>query len=136
MSAGLAEARLNLNKLIEERKEAASELARLQEKHDETEHDTPLGSTAIGGSSKRKFAAAGFDNNGPSAMDTTYTTSSSSADTALVSSPSQPPARLALQQRIERIKEDIECKSVQINEIQTMVIEGDQGAILTVVSRA
>ena len=34
--------------------------------------------------------------------------------------------RVELERRIERIKEEIEMKNVQINEIQQMVIEGDQ----------
>ena len=36
-------------------------------------------------------------------------------------------SRAQLEQRIERLAEDIECKSIQINTIQQMVIEGDQG---------
>ena len=39
-------------------------------------------------------------------------------------------SRHQLEQRIERIKEDIECKNVQITEIQQMVLEGDQGLFL------
>lgn len=105
LSVNLAEARINLNKLIEERKESAAELARLEEKLNEL-HDEN------GPSRKRKF----FKNN---EFDVTYKQGDNADDDEM--------SRATLESRIERIKEDIECKTVQINEIQQTVIEGDQG---------
>lgn len=102
----ISEARLNLGKLIEERKESAAELARLEEKLT-TMHEA--GESDMDGESrqpamKRKFAAT--DNAFDSDED-----------------------RAHLRARIDRLKEDIECKSIQINDIQQMVLEGDQGKI-------
>lgn len=115
LSVGLAEARINLNNLLAERKETAAELAKLQEElnakfnSSNDESMPPPASLSI----KRKF-----DN------DATYIAGSASS-CGLEDEETQL-NRLQLEQRIERIKEDIEMKSVQINEIQQMVIEGDQ----------
>ncbi len=103
LSVNLAEARINLNKLIEERKESAAELARLEEKMNELDDEN-------GPSRKRKFK---------NEFDMGYKQSDNADDEEM--------SRSTLESRIERIKEDIECKTVQINEIQQTVIEGDQG---------
>ena len=119
LSVGLAEARINLNKLIEERKESAAELARLQEKLNELNEDHSCGQPAV----KRKYLG--------SEMDSTYIANKDPEEDNLnsISSPFKS-SRHQLEQRIERIKEDIECKNVQITEIQQMVLEGDQGLFL------
>ena len=113
MSVGLAEARINLNKLIEERKETAAELARLQDKLGEYAGIDEQGVQAV----KRKYLNVD--------MDSTYCKPHLDIDEDCQASPSKM-SRHQLQQRIERIKEEIECKNIQINDIQQMVIEGDQ----------
>ncbi len=110
-----AEARINLNKLLEERKETAAELTKLQDRL------TDIGVAEEPPSKQRKCVD----------MDSTYVTSNCSKELdeeagATGNSPSKM-NRIQLVQRIERIKEEIECKNVQINELQQMVIEADQG---------
>lgn len=95
LSVDIAVARINLNNLIEERKESAAELKRLQEKLQELEdfaNEEP--------GTKRKQISNFSDEE--------------------FESPIQ------LEEKIERLKEDIEGKSLQINEIQQMVIDGEQ----------
>jgi kinesin family protein 4/21/27 len=114
LSVGLAEARINLNILLAERKETAAELAKLQEELNKFDELMPPPKQP----SKRKFDT-----------DTTYIAGSSvgsSISSNCLEDDENQLNRLQLEQRIERIKEDIEMKSVQINEIQQMVIEGDQ----------
>jgi kinesin family protein 4/21/27 len=121
LSVGLAEARINLNKLIEERKESAAELARLQEKLNEINDDQSSGQPAV----KRKYLGA--------EMDSTYIANKDFDEDALnsMASPCKS-SKHQLELRIERIKEDIECKNVQITEIQQMVLEGDQGIFINI----
>jgi kinesin family member 4 len=113
LSVGLAEARINLNNLLAERKETAAELAKLQEELNKFDELMPPPQQP----SKRKFDT-----------DTTYIAGSSVGNSSsnCVDDEENQLNKLQLEQRIERIKEDIEMKSVQINEIQQMVIEGDQ----------
>ena len=103
LSVGLAEARLNLNKLIEERKDTAAELQRLTAELAQVSDDEDAAPP------KRKMFKE--EDNGATPTDEESSGS----------------AKKQIQTRIERLKEDIECKNVQINEIQQMVIEGDQG---------
>ncbi len=110
VSAGLAEAQINLNKLIQERRESAAELAQLKKELSDINED-------YGASSSKRNKTVHHN------MDSTYVASRdddyiSDAKSALKSE---------IEQKIERTEEDIECKNVQINEIQQMVIEGDQG---------
>ena len=108
LSVNLAEARINLNTLIAERKETAAELAKLQEeltRMDQEDKSMPP--------PKRKFD-----------IDATYIAGANDANNT--DDQESQLQRLQLEQQIERIKEDIECKNIQINEVQQMVIEGDQ----------
>ena len=112
VSAGLAEAQINLNKLIQERRESAAELAQL------TKELADMGDECGASASKR---------NKPSiqhSMDSTYVASKEERGNEDDAKSSY---RSELEEKIVRIEEDIECKNVQINEIQQMVIEGDQG---------
>jgi len=110
LSVGLAEARINLNTLIAERKETAAELAKLQDDLARMEQEAK---NQCMPPPKRKFD-----------IDATYIAGSSSNNN--LEDEETELHRLQTEQRIERIKEDIECKNLQINEIQQMVIEGDQ----------
>ena len=115
LSVGLAEARINLNTLIAERKETAAELAKLQDELAKMEQETKTSQSMP--PPKRKFD-----------IDATYIAGSGGGggnNTNLEDEETEL-QRLQIEQRIERIKEDIECKNLQINEIQQMVIEGDQ----------
>jgi kinesin family protein 4/21/27 len=113
LSVNIAEARMNLNKLIEERKESAAELTKLEEKLNEIDDEL----TNPPKNKERKFE-----------MDSTYIAGANTPnDIDLCDEEALVRDRQELEQRIERLKEDIECKNVQINEIQQMVIEGDQG---------
>ena len=103
LSVGLAEARLNLNKLIEERKDTAAELHRLTAELAQISDDEDAAPP------KRKL----FKEEDNGATPTHEETSGS--------------AKKQIQTRIERLKEDIECKNIQIKQIQQMLIEGDQG---------
>lgn len=109
LSVGLAEARLNLAKLIEERKESSIELIQLTEKLDRygQENDVPY--------KQRKL--------GNVELDSTYVASTADEE----DSEERKKKRDELAKRIERTKEEIEMKNVQINELQAMVIEGDAG---------
>jgi hypothetical protein len=109
LSVNIAEARINLQKMLDERKEAASELARLtKELYDlEDEISRPV--------MKRPRAVG---------LDSTYI---AGANNDAEEDQEKVQARLDLEDRIERLKEDIECKNIQINEAQQTVIEGDQG---------
>lgn len=103
LSVSIAEARINLSKLLEERKENAADLARLTDKLNRlNEAENSMSRN------KRKYTEndteEGEDNNESS--------------------------KTELMQRIQRLNEEIECKSLQINEIQQMVIDGEQGGAL------
>lgn len=108
LSVNIAEARLNLTKLMDERKESAAELARLEEKlavlADLSDSDQGTDGETRHPAHKRKFGAAAA----AAAVDDEFED------------------RAQLRARIERLREDIECKSIQINDIQQMVLEGDQ----------
>jgi kinesin family member 4 len=122
LSVGLAEARINLNKLIDERKECAVELARLNDKLTELNTENPLMPLVPLAKRKNLESDAG---NTPGCMDSTYI-----ARPAIATNMDDDEAHINkahIQQRIERIAEEIEGKNVQINEIQQMVIEGDAG---------
>jgi hypothetical protein len=114
LSVSIAEAKLNLTKLIEERKESALELAKCEEKlaldaggsNDEDAAECDEGPPAC---KRRYLHCDGGDN---------------SQDDEQENAGKSGRARLAA--RIARIKEDIECKSIQINDIQQMILEGDQ----------
>ena len=112
ISVGLAEGRLTLSKLIDERKDLAGELTRLQEKYREanSNDDEPP--------SKMK--------RDEKILDTTYLTRLNDGGNINETSDEF----RDLRDKIENIKCDIECKNTQINEIQQMVIEGDQGKFL------
>ena len=116
LSVSLAEARINLNRLIEERKESGAELTKLAEKLEEMKSEE----MGVGPAKRNKVS---YD------MDATYI-AGSRADSAHASANEEEggsSGRVKLEQQIERLREEIECKSVQINEIQQMVIEGDLG---------
>jgi hypothetical protein len=106
--------------LIEERKESAAELARLQENLIESNEDQLNGQPPV----KRKYLEA--------EMDSTYIANKDPEDDTLnsISNPCKS-AKHQLEQSIERFKEDIECKNVQITEIQQMILEGDQGIFIS-----
>jgi len=109
ISVGLAEGRQTLTKLIEERKDLAGELTKLQDKYKELQNNSN-------------------DDEPPSKLD-----KAEAANTTYFARPnnltmieSSEEIR-ELKNKIDGIKCDIECKNTQINEIQQMVIEGDQG---------
>ncbi len=105
LSVGLAEARANLAKLIEERKESGAELVCLTDKLE------ALGERECGGNAKQRRVD----------MDSTYMASTcDEEDGGEVKIRKE-----KLEKQIERVKEEIEMKNVQINELQSMVIEGD-----------
>jgi hypothetical protein len=113
VSVGLAEGRATLTKLIDERKELAVELTRLQAKYkslDPHGHDVPP-------PSKMMRREATYN------LDTTYVASNNDQYEICESNES---SLDYLQERVNSIKNEIECKSTQINEIQQMIIEGDQ----------
>lgn len=121
-SVALAEARINLNKLIEARKESAAELARLTERFNEMVDDDDFCKPTS--SKLPKYTD----------MDATYV--AGSRFTPSISTPSMSNdqsdeyeinqlTRGQIEQRIIRLKEDIECKNIQITEAQQTVIEGD-----------
>jgi hypothetical protein len=121
LSVDLAETRINLNKLIDERKECAAELAKLNEKIKELNTENPL----MGPLVKRKNQESDAGNT-PGCMDSTY-----SVRPAIAIHKDDDEAQMNkahIQQRIERVPEEIESKNVQISEIQLMVIEGDRRA--------
>jgi hypothetical protein len=118
LSVNIAEARINLQKMLDERKEAASELAKLTKEladMDDLDMSQPL--------AKRPRAPQTFS------LDSTYIAGAASAvsPAKYEEDESKVQARLELEDRICRLNEDIECKNIQINEAQQTVIEGDQG---------
>ncbi len=115
MSVSLAEGRLTLSKLIEERKELAVELARLQSKHKSLDPHCQEASPP----SKVMKREISYD------LDTTYVANNSGGPCD--GTEANEDSVSYLRQRIQHIKNEIECKNTQINEIQQMVIEGDQG---------
>lgn len=115
LSVGLAEARINLTKLIEERKESSADLITLTEKLEQLNENVGKSGSMYPPIKQRKHGNAD--------MDSTYITSTCDEE----DSEEVKKNRNELEKRIERIKEEIEMKNVQINEIQSMVIEGDQG---------
>ena len=124
LSVNLAEARINLNKLIEERKETAAELNKLTDKLNKEFGSAPMSDDASlmpppPVPAKRRFL--GGD------MDSTYR-AYPSAD-SVGASGEETESRGQLEQKIQQLKEEIECKTIQINDIQQMVIEGDQGKL-------
>ena len=96
-------------KLIEERKELAGELTKLQEKHKD------LQSNSNEDEPPNKLNKRGE-------MDTTYFARPNNV--TMIESNEE---IKDLKAKIDAIKCDIECKNTQINDIQQMVIEGDQG---------
>jgi kinesin family protein 4/21/27 len=116
LSVGLAEARINLNRLIEERKESGAELTKLAEKLEEMKSEE-MG----GGGAPAKRNKPSYD------MDATYIAGSRAVEASANEEEGGSSGRAKLEQQIERLREEIECKNVQINEIQQMVIEGDLG---------
>jgi len=102
----LAEARANLAKLIEERKESAAELVILGERLD------ALCERESGGAAAKQRRVD---------MDSTYVASTCDEE----EDGEAKKRRGELERQIERTKEEIEMKNVQINELQSMVIEGD-----------
>ena len=126
LSVNLAEARINLNKLIDERKESAAELAKLTEKltkeygSSSSDDASSMMPPPPAPAAKRSRFLASSD------MDTTYIAyPSASGDSTCTGEEVE--SRGQLEQKIEQLKEEIECKTIQINDIQQMVIEGDQG---------
>lgn len=105
LSVNIAEARINLNKLIDERKESAAELARLEDKL------ASMSETATGESDLE----SGVDSRHPAVKRKLNTQQHDDEDD-----------RTQMRARVDRLREDIECKSIQINDIQQMVLEGDQ----------
>ncbi len=116
LSVNIAEARINLQKMLDERKEAASELARLtkelSEMDDEILHHQPL---------MKRPRAIGLDSTYIAGAASNDLTSNATEDEEMEK------ARHELEERIYRLKDDIDCKNIQINEAQQTVIEGDQG---------
>jgi hypothetical protein len=105
----LAEAKLNLTKLIKERKDLACELAKYEEElalagnnadDDDDDECAPP-------SSKRLLTEQGVSH---------FAGQENGNKTA----------RAELKERIGRVKDELECKSMQINDIQQMILEGDQ----------
>ena len=113
LSVSLAEARINLNKLIEQRKETSAELSKLTDRLSkefgaDSDADVAMATSSL----KRRVESHD--------MDTTYVAGSRAIE-------SDPPSKADQLLKIEQLKEEIECKTIQINDIQQMVIEGDQG---------
>lgn len=107
-SVFLAEARLNLNKLIDLRKGLNAELITLTDRYDR------LGENS-GMPPPLKNPRKNQD------MDSTYVASTCDEEES-----DETKRRAELEKRIERIKEEIEMKNVQINETQQILIDGDQ----------
>ena len=116
LSVGLAEARINLAKLMDERKESGAELITLTEKLENLNENA---SSNIHPPPVKQRKQTNVD------MDSTYIASTCDEE----DTDGMKKNRNELEKRIERIKEEIEMKNVQINEIQSMVIEGDQGSV-------
>jgi hypothetical protein len=102
LSVSLAEARANLAKLIDERKKSAAELVILGER---------LKALRDRAAAKQRRVD----------MDSTYVVSSCDEE----EDGEAKKRRGELERQIKRNKEEIEKKNVQINELQSMVIEGD-----------
>lgn len=92
-----------MGKLLEERKESAMELNRLEEKVASLKDTDEMKPPAA--KQPKKYY---YHNNEEK-------------------EPDDEESVLQLENKIERLKEEIECKSNQINEIQQMVLDGDQG---------
>lgn len=99
MSVNIAEAKISLNKLIEDRNDSSRELAKVKDKLDEL-------------IDKRKYLSdidqtnSQFREHGHNLNDLLKI--------------------IQLKEEIERINEKIECKSIQINDIQQMILEADK----------
>ena len=107
-SVGIQEAQANLNKLIQERREAAAELQAVKREYEEYAED--CGGTTYG--TKRSKVVL--------SMDATYVSNNKDEE-----SESRKLYKSELDLKIKRIEDDIECKNVQINEIQQMMLESD-----------
>ena len=108
LSACIQESQVNLNKLINERREAAAELEALKAEFDSLNGDETLGTSYSAKRSKINYN-----------MDSTYVSGKEEE------SENNKAGKQELEKKIKRIEDDIECKNVQINEIQQMVIESD-----------
>ena len=108
VSVGIQEAQANLNKLIQERREAAAELQALKREYEEYVDDC---GGATYGAKRNKIIHN---------MDATYVSNGKEDE-----SESRRLYKNDLDLKIKRIEDDIECKNVQINEIQQMVLESD-----------
>lgn len=60
-------------------------------------------------------------------LDTTYVARNNNNNNNFINNVEYNEEMKELKDKIENIKSEIECKNTQINEIQQMVIEGDQG---------
>ena len=119
----IAEARINLNKMYEERKEAATELARLNKELQDLDNDLFAAQPAF---KRQRHPSQVVD------FDSTYIAGAN--DSGAISTnagpdedPEKENIRAELKLKIERLTEDIECMNVQIREAQQTVMEGDQG---------
>lgn len=115
LSVNIAETRILLTQLIEERKEANSELTRLnKERNDLIELNNNIAKQS---NNKRKLVD----------MDCTYVAGGPAAPSNDDQEEVERNNAIAdLDSRILRLEEEIECKSIQITEIQQTVIDGDQ----------
>ena len=107
VAVGIAEGQLTLNKLIEERKELAAEMKHLEQRLGESgdnDNDEPPAKMRAG-------------------LDQTYVSNRNNNNNGGEESEE---VRAQLREKIENLKNEIECKSTQIEEIQQMVLESDQ----------
>jgi len=104
IQVGLSEAQFTKAQLLDERKELSAELAVLQQRlgDDGAESDEPPAKMRAG-------------------LDQTYVSSSNRNN-----GDESDESRAQLRDKIDNVKGEIECKSIQINEIQQMLLESDQ----------
>ena len=100
LSVGLAEGKINLNRLMQERKELAAEFTKLSNKLDGTIMDDEA-------SEKRNKVSYDIENIA------SVSANQCSSGTA----------------KLKQLQNEIDCKTAQINQIQQILIKGDQGEI-------
>jgi kinesin family protein 4/21/27 len=118
VKAGLEEAQINLNKLIQERRDSAAELEALKrefvEEYVDDDEDVKNDDAANSTKSSSRPKRNRFN------MDATYVQQQNG-----IANEERAELKRELEQKIKRVEDDIECKNLQINEIQQMVIEND-----------
>ena len=116
MSVCLQEAQNDLTKLIQDRKDLASELVALKSEYEEFADAECDGGHSSASYAKRNKIQHEYN------MDSTYISSSPNKEEE---NESRLNYKQALEQKIQRVEDDIECKNVQINALQQMMLESD-----------